>query len=112
MPLLTAKYGILRTDPACHYCDVPVTYTAADIRVLTDQEVDVRFTWARVGALAERYSRPTGWIARGLEACRRANVDPDYFIARYLERDTAIPFDTTVDEAMREILAEARVTDR
>ena len=89
-----------------------MTYTAADIRVLSDQEVDVRFTWARVGALAEQYSRPTGWIARGLEACRRANVDPDYFIARYLERDTTMPFDCAVDEAMREILMEERVTDR
>jgi hypothetical protein len=89
-----------------------MTYTAADICVLTDQEVDARFSWARVGALAERYSRPTDWIARGLEACRRAGVDPDYFIARYLERDAATPFDSAVDEAMREILAEARVTER
>ena len=54
-------------------------YTAANIRVLSDQEVDVRFTWARVGALSEQYSRPTDWIARGLEACRRAGVDPEYF---------------------------------
>ena len=86
-----------------------MTYTAADIRVLTDQEVDVRFTWARVGALAEQYSQPTDWIARGLEACRRAGVEPDYFIARYLERDAATPFDSAVDEAMREILAEVCV---
>ena len=89
-----------------------MTYTAADIRVLTEKEVDARFTWARVSALAERYSRPTDWIARGLEACRRAGVDPDYFIARYLERDAATPFDSAVDEAMREILEEARVTER
>ena len=89
-----------------------MTYTATDIRVLTDQEVDTRFSWARVGALADQYSRPTDWIARGLEACRRAGVDPDYFIARYLERDAATPFDAAVDEAMREILAEARVTER
>lgn len=85
-----------------------MTYTAADIRVLTDLEVDERFTWARVGALAQRYSRPVEWIARGLEACRRADVDPEYFIARYLERDAATPFNTVVDEAMRDILAEAR----
>ena len=89
-----------------------MTYTAADIRVLTDQEIDVRFTWARVGALAERYSRPIDWIARGLEACRRADVDPDYFIARYLERDAATAFNPTVDEAMRELLTEARATER
>jgi hypothetical protein len=89
-----------------------MTYTAANIRVLTEPEVDVRFTWARVGALAEKYSRPTDWIARGLEACRRANVEPEYFIARYLERDASTAFDPAVDEAMREILAETRVTER
>ena len=89
-----------------------MTYTAADIRVLTDQEVDERFTWARVGALSEQYSRPADWIARGLEACRRARVDPDNFIVRYLERDPATPFDPAVDEAMREILAETRVAKR
>jgi hypothetical protein len=88
----------------------PMPYTAADIRVLSDQEVDERFTWARVAALAEKYSRPTDWIARGLEACRRADVEPEYFIARYLERDAGTPFDSTVDEAMREILAETRLT--
>lgn len=88
-----------------------MSYTAADIRVLTGQEVDVRFTWARVGALAEQYSRPAEWIARGLEACRRAGVEPEYFIARYLQRDASTPLNPVVDEAMRQILAE-RVTRR
>ena len=88
-----------------------MTYTAADIRVLTKQEVDVRFTWARVGALAQQYSRPSDWIARGLEACRRANVEPEYFIARYLERDASTAFNPVVDEAMREILAETRAAE-
>ena len=89
-----------------------MSYTAADIRVLTSDEIDTRFTWARVGALAEQYSRPCDWIARGLEACRRAGVDPDYFIARYLQHDSTTPFNRAVDEAMREILMEARVAGR
>ena len=89
-----------------------MSYTAANIRVLTEQEVDERFTWARVGALAQKYSRPSDWIARGLEACRRANVEPEYFIARYLERDASTPFNAAVDEAMREILLETCAAER
>ena len=89
-----------------------MTYTAANIRVLSEQEVDTRFTWARVGALSEKYSRPADWIARGLEACRRADVEPEYFIARYLERDLSTPFNAAVNEAMREVLAEFTARNR
>ena len=51
--------------------------------------------------------RPAAWIARGLEACRRAGVSEDYFIARYLRRES-LPLDRRVDDAMRELAAEAR----
>mgnify|MGYP003376510152 CR=1 FL=1 len=61
-------------------------YTAANIHILTPSEVASRFTWARAVELAERYRKPAAWIERGLEACRRAGVDGDYFIARYLQR--------------------------
>ena len=82
-------------------------YTAASIRILEPAEVTTRFTWARVAALADEYRRPAAWIARGLEACRRAGVSEDYFIARYLRRES-LPLDRRVDDAMRELAAEAR----
>ena len=82
-------------------------YTAASIRILEPAEVTTRFTWARVAALADEYRRPAAWIARGLEACRRAGVDESYFIARYLRRES-LPLDRRVDDAMRELAAEAR----
>ena len=71
-------------------------YTAASIRILEPAEVTTRFTWSRVAALADEYRRPDAWIARGLEACRRAGVDESYFIARYLRRE-AIAKDEGVD---------------
>ena len=84
-----------------------MTYTAALIRILEPTEIASRFTWARVAALADEYRRPAAWIARGLEACRRAGVDESYFIARYLRRE-AIAKDEGVDAAMREVAIEAR----
>ena len=84
-----------------------MTYTAASIRILDTAEINARFGWTRVAALAERYHRPTAWIARGLEACRRAGVNEDYFVARYLRREP-IPCHAGVDAAMRELLTEAR----
>lgn len=84
-----------------------MTYTAALIRILEPTEIASRFTWARVAALADEYRRPAAWIARGLEACRRAGVSEDYFIARYLRRES-LPLDRRVDDAMRELAAEAR----
>ena len=84
-----------------------MTHTAAHIRILEPAEVTTRFTWARVAALADEYRRPAAWIARGLEACRRAGVSEDYFIARYLRRES-LPLDRRVDDAMRELAAEAR----
>ena len=82
-------------------------YTAASIRILEPTEITTRFTWSRVAALADEYRRPAAWIARGLEACRRAGVSEDYFIGRYLRRE-AIAKDEGVDQQMRELATEAR----
>jgi len=82
-----------------------MTYTASNIVILTTAEIADRFGWAKVAELAERYRRPEQWIARGLEACRRAGVDPDYFERRYLQRQD-IPRNEQVDAAMREMAME------
>ena len=81
-------------------------YTAASIRILEPTEIIQRFTWARVAELAERYRKPADWIARGLEACRRAGVGDEYFVQRYLKREP-IARHEGVDAAMRELLIEA-----
>ena len=82
------------------------TYTASSIRVLEAVEITERFTWARVAALADQYRRPAAWIERGLEACRRAGIDDDYFVTRYLRREPIARHDGA-DAAMRELLTEA-----
>jgi len=84
-----------------------MTYTASNIVILTTAEIADRFGWVKVAELAERYRRPEQWIARGLEACRRAGVDPDYFERRYLQRQD-IPRNEQVDAAMREMAMERR----
>ena len=84
-----------------------MTYTAANIVILTPAETADRFGWVKAAELAERYRKPEQWVQRGLEACRRAGVDPDYFEHRYLQR-LNIPRDELVDAAMRELATERR----
>ena len=81
-------------------------YNASSIVILEPTEISQRFSWARVAELAERYRKPAQWVARGLEACRRAGVADDYFIARYLQR-APIERHEGVDAAMRELLTES-----
>ncbi len=80
-----------------------MTYNASDIRILEPAEVNERFTWARVAALADQYRKPAAWIGRGLEACRRAGIDDAYFVERYLQR-LDIPRHDGADEAMRDLV--------
>lgn len=80
-------------------------YTADSIRILDASEATQRFAWLDVESLATQYRRPAAWIARGLEACRRAGVDRSYFVDRYLERKP-VPRNPIVDEAFRELLSE------
>jgi hypothetical protein len=83
-------------------------YTAASIRILPPQEVVERYDWAKIGALAAQYSVPAEFVERGLEACRRAGAEPEYFVGRYLAGDKSIPKNAEVEDAHREILAESR----
>lgn len=80
-------------------------YTADNIRILDASEAAQRFYWLDAEELATRYRRPVNWIARGLEACRRAGVDRAYFVERYLERKP-VPRNAMVEEAFRELLRE------
>lgn len=85
-----------------------VAYDASSIRVLSDAEIEARFEWAKVGALAAKYRKDPGWIARGLTACEWAGRDPSYFIRRYLDGDKSVPLDPDVNAAMELVLEEHR----
>jgi hypothetical protein len=82
-------------------------YNASAIKILPPDEVSSRFDWANVIALSDKYPmKSIGHIQRGLEACRRCSVDPDYFIKRYLDNDHTIPRNTAVEAAYVEIMKE------
>ena len=82
-------------------------YDAGSIKILKPEEAQSRFDWARVMALKEQY--PTAderFIARGLEASRRSNTDPEYFIRRYLAHDDSLPRQLLLEETYREVQRE------
>jgi hypothetical protein len=89
---------------------VNTSYTAANIRVAKDAEIIDAWDWAKVGHWCHVYGCHAEWLARAVEACRRAGRDPGYIERRYLQglRDEE-PFDQAVDAAMREILEEVRL---
>ena len=76
-------------------------YDAAAIKILAPAEVVERFEWAEIDALAHQYSTPVKLIERGFAACAQVDVDPSYFVSRYLDGDKSVPLDPAVDEAYR-----------
>ena len=84
-------------------------YTAASIRIATDAEIVDAWDWARVGHWCQVYGCHAEWLARAVEACRRAGREPEYLQRRYLDgRRDEEPHDPSVDAAMREIQEEER----
>jgi len=81
----------------------PDGYDAKCIRVLRADEVAERFDWAKSGELAHKYKRDVNWVEMGMEACRRASVDPSYFIRRYLEKEEGIDKNPLVEQAYRDL---------
>jgi hypothetical protein len=82
-------------------------YNAKSIKILTPEQVSGRFGWAYVIQLSDKYpSSSPEFISRGLEACRRCSIPPDYFIEKYLDNDASVPKNTDVEEAYKEILHE------
>lgn len=79
------------------------SYTAENIRILSDAEVFDSFDWAKVGHIASQYGKDIEFIKRGLSACERVGAPPDYFIRRYCQGDKSEPFREDVDAAFREM---------
>jgi len=76
-------------------------YTAASIKIHPDP---LSFDYELAAYLARKYSRPTGFINRSIEACRLAGVDPrEYFVPRYLEGNKSIPENKDVAAVSREL---------
>jgi hypothetical protein len=82
-------------------------YTADAIKILSPEEAEDRFSWARAVRWAREYAMPLEWCERAIEACRRADVDPEYIERKYLKREPVERIEA-VDAAMMEILLEHR----
>ena len=85
-------------------------YTAASIHIASDAEIIGAWDWARVGHWVQVYGCHPDWLARAVEACRRAGREPEYIERRYLQglRDEE-PHDPAVDAALREVQEEERL---
>jgi hypothetical protein len=86
---------------------MPDAYDASSIHILAPEQAQEQFFWAKAGALAAEYCRPSEWIERGLLACERVGVPHDYFIDRYLKKQP-LPKHDGVDAAMRDLWIEQR----
>jgi len=76
-------------------------YTADNIKILTSKDFD--FSLAH--DLAHEYNKPIIFIQRGLEACRRANIDKKHFIDKYLKHND-VPISELFNATYRDILRE------
>lgn len=53
--------------------------------------------------LSSQYRQDNKFVERGLLACERAEVDPNYFIQRYLMGDRSVALDKKVDAVYRDL---------
>ena len=64
------------------------SYDAHSIKILSEAELKSKFLWLQAGELAKRYNQPLKFVTRGLEVCYRLGLDPDYFVDRYLKKQS------------------------
>jgi len=79
-------------------------YTAANIQIRDGAEFD----FVLIEQWAREYVRPEEWVRRGVEACRLAGVEPDYFKTRYLDKEKSIPAIPEVLEISNQLQLDAR----
>lgn len=82
-------------------------YDAHSIKILSESELKNRFLWLQAGDLAKQYNQPLKFITRGLEVCYRLNLNPDYFIEKYLKKN-ALPENTEFTAVYKELLEDER----
>jgi hypothetical protein len=78
-------------------------YNADCIKIKQSSDFDFSYTHD----LSHEYDQPLVFVQRGFEACRRAGVSPEYFIARYLKSDRSGARNPLVEQAYRSILRES-----
>jgi hypothetical protein len=83
-----------------------MNYDASSIRILSEIERDV-FNFHLIAKLKLEYPNyPAHVIEIGIEACRRASIDTNYFVERYLKGNKEIPLNSAVESAYSEIKQE------
>ena len=65
-------------------------YNANSIRILSDEELrkSQAFDWVYVEELAHKHNKPKDWIERSIKACRECNIEPSYFVDKYILKKT------------------------
>lgn len=64
-----------------------MSYDENSIRVLNLEEIEERFPFVRIQALALKYGKDPQWLKRLFEACFLAGVSVDWAISRYLKKE-------------------------
>lgn len=88
-----------------------MAYDENSIRVLSPEEIKQRFDWVRIGDLVHEYNLPVDWVRRGFEACWRLNIEPDYFINKYILKHDVDPV-PDFEAVFKEIIMESRFRDQ
>lgn len=84
-----------------------MAYDENSIRILSTREAKERFGWLEAETLAKNNNLPVEWVKRGFETSRRLGIEPDYFIARYIQKKD-IPNNPEFETVFIEIIRESR----
>ena len=68
---------------------------------------EVEFDFNLIEIWANKYSKSIGFVKRGIEACRLAGIDPDYFLRKYLKNETGVVENKEVTEINKSLQNEA-----
>lgn len=78
-------------------------YDASSIKILSQPEIEERFTWVYIENLSATYLRDKDWIALGLEACLQCGVSQDYFVEYYLKKNPDVEYIPEVTEVYKQL---------
>lgn len=82
-------------------------YDSTNIKVIEDTTI---FDFVLIDKIVLEHSKPIEWVKRSFEACRLSGVDPrDYFIPRYILKDSSIPINLEVNIISTELQKALRV---
>lgn len=83
-------------------------YDSSCIRILSDEE-QLIFDFKFIDYLVHKYTKSKDFIQRGIEASRLSGLEPkEYFIPKYLDKDSSIPINEDFNLISRELQKESR----